>query len=528
MPHTDILIIGSGIAGLSFAIKTAKRFPHQQITVVTKADDSESNTKYAQGGIAVVLDKIADSFEKHIQDTLQAGDGLCDPEIVELVVREGPDRLDEIIKWGIEFDQDESGNLILGKEGGHTVKRIIHYKDITGFQIEKGLLSQVRALPNITLLSHQFSIDLITEHHLTYRVSLSTEDITCYGAYVMDQHTGKIKKYTAKVTLLATGGSGQVYRTTTNPLIATGDGVAMAYRAKANVRDMEFIQFHPTAFYSKHDNPSFLITEAIRGHGAYLRNKDGERFVFKHDERGELASRDIVAQAIDDELITRGDECVYLDCTHFSDEDFSLHFPNIYNECLNKGIDIKKQMIPVVPAAHYQCGGIEVDVHGRTSIRNLYACGECSRTGLHGANRLASNSLLEALVFAHRCFVDIENKIESITIPEENIPDWNADGTIVSREQILITHNRKELQNLMSDYVAIVRSNERLESALKRVQIVSEEIERLYDKAVLSSQLCELRNLITVAHIIITQSLQRKDNRGGFYNVDLLTNRRKP
>jgi len=520
MPQTDVLIIGSGIAGLSFAIKMAKRFPDQSITVITKADDSESNTKYAQGGIAVVLDELTDSFQKHIDDTLRAGDGLCNREVVELVVREGPERLEEIIEWGVEFDQDASGNLALGKEGGHTAKRIIHYKDVTGLQIEKSLLHQVNSLQNITLLPHHFSIDLITEHHFKEKISQPKPGISCYGAYVMDQHTAKIEKYVSKVTLLATGGSGQVYRTTTNPLIATGDGVAMAYRAMAKVKDMEFVQFHPTAFYAQDDNPSFLITEAIRGHGAYLRTKDGERFMFKYDDRGELASRDIVAQAIDNELITRGDECVYLDCTHFPKEDFVSHFPNIYEKCLSKGIDITTQMIPVVPAAHYQCGGIDVDTYGRTSIQNLYACGECACTGLHGANRLASNSLLEAIVFAHRCFVDVEFKLNAIAIPQ-NIPDWNAEGTTVPREQILITHTRKELRDLMSDYVAIVRSHERLKRALKRTDILYHETERLYNEAVLSPQLCELRNLITIAFLIIRQSLERTENRGTFFNIDL-------
>jgi L-aspartate oxidase len=521
MPQTDVLIIGSGIAGLSFAIKVARRFPDRTVTVITKSDDSESNTKYAQGGIAVVSDEMADSFEKHIADTLRAGDGLCDPDIVDLVVREGPERLDEIITWGIEFDQDASGRLALGREGGHTAHRIIHYKDVTGLQIEKGLLKQIGLLPNVTLLSHHFSIDLITEHHFRRKISRPEPGITCYGAYVMDQRTCRIEKYVARVTLLATGGSGQVYRTTTNPLIATGDGVAMAYRAMARVRDMAYIQFHPTAFYSQDDNPAFLITEAIRGHGAYLRTRDGERFMLRYDDRGELASRDIVALAIDNELITRGDECVYLDCTHFDKDVILSHFPNIYSKCLSKGIDITREWIPVVPAAHYQCGGIEVNASGATSINNLYACGECSRTGLHGANRLASNSLLEAIVFAHRCFLDVEGRLDDIRIPD-NIPDWNAEGTIVPKEQILITHNRKELRDLMSDYVAIVRSNERLASALKRTRILFEETEQMYQSTVLSPQLCELRNLITVAYLITTDSLAKKENKGTFYNTDLV------
>ncbi|HLT72491.1 MAG TPA: L-aspartate oxidase [Cyclobacteriaceae bacterium] len=521
MPSTDVLIIGSGIAGLSFAIKVAKKFPDQSVTVITKADDSESNTKYAQGGIAVVLDEITDSFDKHITDTLRAGDGLCNPKVVEMVVKEGPERLDEIIGWGIEFDQDTSGKFALGKEGGHTAKRIIHYKDVTGLQIEKGLLLQVSKLENITLLSHHFSLDLITEHHFQRKISRPEPGITCYGAYVMDQQTCRIEKYLAKVTMLATGGSGQVYRTTTNPLIATGDGVAMAYRAMAGVRDMAYVQFHPTAFYSQDDNPAFLITEAIRGHGAYLRTKDGERFMLRYDDRGELASRDIVAQAIDNELITRGDDCVYLDCTHFERSDFESHFPNIYEKCLSKGIDITRELIPVAPAAHYQCGGIEVNIFGETSVANLYACGECSRTGLHGANRLASNSLLEAIVFAHRCFLDVEKKLMTIRMPR-NIPDWNAEGTIVPKEQILITHNRKELRDLMSDYVAIVRSDDRLARALRRTQILFEETERMYQGAVLSPQLCELRNLITIAYLITRDSLDKKENKGTYYNIDLV------
>lgn len=519
MPQTDVLIIGSGIAGLSFAIKTARRFPKHNVMVITKADEGESNTKYAQGGIAVVVDNLTDSFEKHIEDTLRAGDDLSDRQVVEIVVNEAPERLAEIMEWGVTFDRNELGELDLGREGGHTAKRIVHYKDITGWQIEKALLSQVEKTPNITLLSHHFAIDLITEHHFKHKISLPKPGITCYGAYVMDQHTCRIEKYTSRITLLATGGAGQVYRTTTNPVIATGDGIAMAYRAKAKVRDMEFVQFHPTAFFAPEDNPAFLISEAVRGFGAYLRTKDGERFMFKYDERGEMASRDIVSQAIDNELITRGDDVVYLDCRHLNKDEFYKHFPNIYEKCLSKGIDLNHEMIPVVPAAHYLCGGIEVDLFGRSSIVNLYACGECSRTGLHGANRLASNSLLEALVYSHRCFLDVEKKLENIPL-NDSIPDWNAEGTVVPREQILITHTRKELRDLMSDYVAIVRSNQRLQRAMNRLDILYQENERLYDESVLSPQLCELRNLITIAYLITQQSIDQKENRGSFYNAD--------
>ncbi|MBL7856096.1 MAG: L-aspartate oxidase [Cyclobacteriaceae bacterium] len=522
MPQTDVLIIGSGIAGLSFAIKVAQRFPHRQVTVITKADEGESNTKYAQGGIAVVQDSITDSFEKHIDDTLRAGDGLCDRAVVEMVISEAPDRLREMMEWGVSFDRNTSGALNLGREGGHTASRIVHYKDVTGLQIEKGLLKRVNAMPNITLLSHHFAIDLITEHHFKHKIIQPEPGITCYGAYVMDQHTCRIEKYVSRITLLATGGAGQVYRTTTNPLIATGDGIAMAYRAMARVSDMQFVQFHPTAFYDPEDNPAFLISEAVRGAGAYLRTKDGERFMFTYDDRGEMASRDIVSQAIDNELITRGDQVVYLDCSHLPKKDFVEHFPNIAEKCLAKGIDITREMIPVAPAAHYLCGGIDVDPDSRTSIANLYACGECSRTGLHGANRLASNSLLEALVYSHRCFLEVENKLEGIPV-NDAIPDWNAEGTVVPQEQILITHTRKELRDLMSDYVAIVRSNERLQRAMKRLDILYHETEKLYDESVLSPQLCELRNLITIGFLITKQSLEQKENRGSFYNKDLVT-----
>lgn len=520
MPQTDILIIGSGIAGLSFAIKAARRFPKFTVTVITKASEDESNTKYAQGGIAVVLDTITDSFDKHIEDTLRAGDGLCNREVVEMVISEAPDRLKEIMEWGVEFDRDNSGDLSLGREGGHTAKRIVHYKDVTGLQIEKALVKKAHALSNISFLPHHQAIDLITEHQVKQRITKVKPGITCYGAYVMDQKTGRIEKYVSRITMLATGGAGQVYLTTTNPSIATGDGVAMVYRAKGKISDMEFIQFHPTAFYDPEENPAFLISEAVRGEGAYLRTSDGERFMFKYDKRGELASRDIVAQAIDNELIIRGDTVVYLDCRHMPADDFNKHFPNIYEKCLSKGIDLRKDMIPVVPAAHYACGGIEVDINSKTSLENLYACGECARTGLHGANRLASNSLLEALIFSHRCFLHIEKHLESISI-YENVPDWNATWTIKPKEQILITHTRRELRSLMSDYVAIVRSKERLHRAMSRLDILHAETERLYEESVLSPQLCELRNLITVAYLITKQSMERTENKGVFYNSDL-------
>jgi len=518
--NTDFLVIGSGIAGLTFALKTAQKLPASTITIITKADESESNTKYAQGGIAVALDKVFDSYKKHIDDTLLCGDGLCNRAIVELVVKEGPERLKEFIEWGANFDINEKGKYDLGREGGHSVNRILHHKDITGLEMERTLLKKIHAAKNISVLQHHFAIDLITDHHRPGKVSKWRSYNQCYGAYSLNRKTGKIEKIISKVTLLATGGAGQVYRSTTNPIIATGDGMAMAHRAKAIITNMEFIQFHPTALYNPGESPSFLISEAVRGFGAKLRTKDGQPFMQKYDKREELASRDIVARSIDTELKTRGDEFVYLDCRHLDKEKFIAHFPNINNKCISLGIDISKNMIPVVPAAHYMCGGIDVDEFGRSSIKNLYACGECSNTGLHGANRLASNSLLEALVFGHRCFIDATEQVNESNFAED-VPEWNAAGTQLPKERVLITHNRKEVQDLMSDLVAIVRSNQRLHLAMKRLDVIYQETQLLYNNTVLSPQLCELRNIVAVAYLIIKQSQQRKENRGAFYNVDL-------
>lgn len=514
---THLLIIGSGVAGLTLAVKVAETFPERKITIVTKGNEDESNTKYAQGGVAVVLNDEEDSFQKHIQDTLIAGDGLCDNEIVEMVIKEGPRRLKELMVWGANFDLDTSGNLDLGKEGGHSQYRVVHHKDITGYEVERALLTRVHQLKNITLLSHHFAIDLVTEHHLKHK---NTSAISCYGAYVLNQKNGNILTVKADSTVLATGGIGCVYGHTTNPEIATGDGIAMAYRAKAQIKDMEFVQFHPTAFYSNQEGTSFLISEAVRGFGAYLRTKNGVRFMPKYDQRAELASRDIVSQSIDSELKRSGDSCVFLDCTHLNQDAFKAHFPNIYKTCLENKIDISKDWIPVVPASHYLCGGIMVDKHGKTSVANLFACGECSRTGLHGANRLASNSLLEALVYAHNIFEYYSNQI--ITIKSHEIPDWNDEGTSIAKEHVLIQHNLKELQALMRDYVGIVRSNNRLTKAIVRLEIIYNEVEHLYKTSKLTTTLCELRNMINVAHLIISQSLERKENKGGYYNIDNL------
>ncbi|TXE12775.1 L-aspartate oxidase [Seonamhaeicola algicola] len=515
MLETHYLVIGSGIAGLTFSVKIAETFPDRNVVIITKDSEDESNTKYAQGGMAVVLNKEEDSFKKHIEDTLIAGDGLCKQEVVKLVVKEGPKRLKELIEWGANFDDDGSGNLDLGKEGGHSEYRIVHHKDLTGAEIERTLIKRVHQLPNITLLPHHFALDLVTNHHVKAE---NTNELTCYGAYVFNQKTGEIFTIKANATLLASGGIGCVYGHTTNPVIATGDGIAMAYRAKARIKDMEFVQFHPTALYQEKGESAFLISEAVRGFGAYLRNGKGYRFMPDYDERAELASRDIVSQSIDAELKKSGDNHVYLDCTHLDVEGFKKHFPTIYNKCLSLHINIEKDWIPVVPASHYLCGGIKVNKKGKTTINNLFACGECSRTGLHGANRLASNSLLEALVYAHNIYKHHTKK--AYPTHQIKIPAWNDEGTVIPEEHVLIKHNLKSLQALMRNYVGIVRSNKRLKRAIKHLDVIYNEVEDLYRESKITPSLCELRNMVNVAHLIITQSLERKENKGGYFNKD--------
>ena len=525
---TDLLVIGSGIAGLTFAIKAAKALPDKEILVLTKAPSpEETNTNYAQGGVAGVWDFAKDSFDKHIEDTLIAGDGLCDPRAVEVVVKEGPDRIREIIGYGTRFDKNDDGDYNLGREGGHSEFRILHHKDVTGKEIERALIAEAGRHNNIRMLDEYYVVELLTQHHLGYLVTKSSKDITCYGVYALNRNTNSIEKILASATLLATGGCGQAYRTTTNPRVATGDGVAMSYRAKGRIENMEFIQFHPTALFEPGVSPAFLITEAVRGEGGVLRNHKGEAFMEKYDPRKDLAPRDIVARAIDSEMKKHGTQHVYLDCSPIEREKFMQHFPNIYEHCKNIGIDVFKDGIPVAPAAHYSCGGVKTDLHGRTSIQHLYACGECSSTGLHGANRLASNSLLEAMVFAHRAFEDVLAQYQEGSLQKFNqemasltFPDWDALGTSEPKEMILITQSVKELEQIMSDYVGIVRTNVRLERAMRRLDLLFEETEALYKQAQVSPQLCQLRNLITVGYLIVKGAQFRQESRGLHFNTD--------
>ena len=515
MKEVDFLVIGSGIAGLSFALKVAD---YGKVCVLTKADAAEGSTRYAQGGIAAVI-YDTDSFEKHIQDTLVAGAGICDEETVRMTITEAPERIKELIRYGIRFDKRPDGLYDLHREGGHSNFRILHHKDNTGAEVERGLLEEIHNHPNIELIENQYAVEIITQHHLGQWVTHHTPDIECYGAYVLDSRTKKVETYLAKVTLLATGGSGNVYTTTTNPLTATGDGVAMVHRARGKVADMEFVQFHPTSLYHPGEKPAFLITEALRGAGAILKTIKGKEFMQKYDSRLSLAPRDIVARAIDNEMKISGAEYLYLDARHLGKRALMEGFPNIFAKCLDLGINISNDMIPIRPAAHYQCGGILVDRNGESSIRHLYAAGECSRTGLHGGNRLASNSLLEAIVYAHNAAMDAIRKIKDISICHE-VPDWNAEGLVFNEEMVLVTQTRKELQELMSNYVGIVRSDLRLKRAYDRLSLIYKETEDLYKRSVLTEELSELRNLIACAYLIIRAASQRKESIGLHYSVN--------
>ncbi|MBW6481183.1 MAG: L-aspartate oxidase [Bacteroidales bacterium] len=511
---TDFLIIGSGLAGLSMAIKASD---YGKVTIVTKAKLNDSNTIYAQGGIAAVITP-EDNFGKHISDTLIAGAGLCDEEVVRKVITHAPPLIDELISWGANFDKTESGKYDLAKEGGHSEHRILHHKDNTGFEIQRALTEKIINNPDITVCENHFAIDLITQHHLGQLVKRHHTDTECYGAYVIDLKSGEVKTFLSKVTLLATGGAGNLYSTTTNPITATGDGIAMMYRAKGIVDNMEFVQFHPTALYNPGEKPVFLITEALRGYGAVLRTIDGKEFMYDYDERGCLAPRDIVARAIDNEIKKSGEEYVFLDCTHLSKEGLIENFPNIYSKCHSLNIDITKDLIPVTPAAHYICGGIRVDTNARTSIKNLYAAGETANTGLHGANRLASNSLLEALVYADWAVKDAGQFLDKIKI-NDTVPDWNDEGTTNPEEMVLITQSLKEVQQIMSVYVGIVRSEVRLRRAYDRLWTIYNETEVLYKKTTVSLQLCELRNLINVGYLVIKHAYSRKKSIGLHYII---------
>ena len=517
MTHTyDFLVIGSGVAGLSYALRIAE---HGRVAVVTKDDVSEANTLYAQGGIAAVMDED-DSAEAHIQDTIIAGADLCDPEVVEFVVREGPDRVQELIDMGAEFTRlnGEGSRLHLGREGGHSADRIVHAADASGYEVEHTLLDQVLEHPSIDVFEHHFAVDLITEHHLGQHVTRVRPDIHCFGAYVLEEASGVVHTFQAKATMLASGGSGQVYRHTTNPEVATGDGVAMAYRAKARISNLEFVQFHPTSLYHP-DADSFLISEAVRGDGGLLVNQAGERFMPAYDERAELAPRDIVARAIDNQLKKRGEEYVLLDISHKDPSEIRAHFPTIHETLQEYGIDMTQQPIPVVPAAHYQCGGVQTDHHARMSVYVLVDSGEVACTGLHGANRLASNSLLEGLVFSERA---VEPSLAYAREQDASLdlPDWDASDTSQPGEQILISHNRRELQRVMSDYVGIVRSALRLDRAHRRTRLLYEETEDFYRQSRISRDLCELRNMIAVSNLIIECAKQRRESRGLHYVLD--------
>lgn len=523
-PLVDVLIIGAGAAGMTLALQLPK---HLQIAILSKGPLTEANTFYAQGGVAAVIDK-EDSLDAHIADTLNAGAGLCDPSAVEYVVNHGPEAINWLVSQGVQFSADtDAANLTpeaprfhLTREGGHSHRRVLHVADATGSAISRALTTQVKAAENIALYESYLAVDLIT----TSRLGLPEQ--RCLGAYVLDERNNRVTTIAARATALATGGASKAYLYTSNPDVATGDGIAMAWRAGCSVMNMEFNQFHPTCLYHPQSNAqsstqaqTFLITEALRGEGGILRLPSGEAFMKRFDERAELAPRDIVARAIDHEMKRLGIDCVYLDITHKPKDFLRSHFPTVYDKLQSLGIDMATQPIPVVPAAHYTCGGIQVDGRGRTALQGLYAIGETACTGLHGANRMASNSLLECLVYAFGAAKDIAELVPKIPTPPA-LPDWDESQVTNSDEDVVITHNWAELRRFMWDYVGIVRTNKRLQRAKHRVDLLHREINDYYANYKISSDLLELRNLATVADLIISCSLQRRESRGLHYTLD--------
>lgn len=515
----DFLIIGAGVAGMSYALKVA-RAHKGRICMICKTSLDEANTSFAQGGVASVTNLEVDNFDKHIEDTMIAGDYISDPKAVEQVVKNAPAQIRELVQWGINFDRKDDGQFDLHREGGHSEFRILHHADDTGAEIQRGLMEAVRSHPDIDIKENHFAVEIITQHHLGIEVTRRTPDIECYGAYVLNPDTKKVDTYLSKVTVMCTGGCGAVYQTTTNPIIATGDGEAMVYRAKGTVKDMEFVQFHPTALYHQGEtHPAFLITEAMRGYGGILRLPNGESFMEKYDKRLSLAPRDIVARAIDKEMKIHGIDHVCLDVTHKDAAETKHHFPNIYHKCLSIGIDITKDYIPVRPAAHYMCGGIKVDLDGQSSIHRLYAIGECSCTGLHGGNRLASNSLIEAVVYADAAAKHTLQVVDNYSF-NERIPEWDDAGTMTNEEKVLITQSVKEVGEIMSNYVGIVRSDLRLKRAWDRLDLLYEETEALFKRVKANRDICELRNMINVGYLITRQAIDRKESRGLHYTID--------